>query len=435
MPPFGTRGKHPSKSFHAMEIKGVLPRGTGRYVLGQRRNDSYDARHSMTPFRHSIPQLRIHQGADCLDALPGELERAGSRRAVIFCGSTLARAGSPLDHVRNAMGNRLAGLVPGVRPDTPLPDVQESVRELRRMEADAIVAVGGGSALTMARAVNILLAERDDVHDLCTRFDQSGKLHSPRLRAPKLPVIAIPTTPTTATVKAGSAVLDTVNGKRLSLYDPKARARAVFIHPALVQSAPRQLVVSASLNTLTLALEGLLSRRGDPLADAMLIHAVRILATWLPRVAVDDDPDARAELMAASILCGHGSDYTGAGMAIPMGRAIATRFNVDTGISDAILLPHVIRFNAQAAQRGLEKIVVALDLRIGRGDASAFMVVHALDKLFASLRLPRRLRDVGVTRQALAELAAISFDDWYLQNNPRQITAAAQVEQVLEEAW
>jgi alcohol dehydrogenase class IV len=303
------------------------------------------------------------------------------------------------------------------------------------MGADAIVAVGGGSALTMARAVNILHAEQGHARDLCTTREASGRLRSPKLLAPKLPMIAIPTTPTTAAVKAGSAVLDTEQGKRLALYDPKARARAVFIHPALVQSAPRTLVISAALNTLALALEGLMSRRGDPLADAMLIHATRLMARQLPPAARADDDDVRADLMVAAILCGHGSDYTGAGMAIPIGHAISTRFDVDMGTTDSIMLPHVVRFNAAAARAGLEKIALALDVRPDAGGATEDAIVHALEALFATLGVPRRLRDVGVTRASLQELAAICFDDWYLQSNPRPLRDASEVQQVLEGAW
>jgi len=385
-------------------------------------------------FRHTIAQLRIYQGADCLDTLGAELERTGSRRAVIFCGATLAKPGSPLDLVREALGGRLAGVYAGVKSDTPLPEVEAAIIELRRMQADAIVAVGGGSAITTARAVNILYAETGHARELCTKREPSGQLRSTKLLAPKLPMLAMPTTPTTATVKAGSAVLDTVEGKRLALFDPKARARAVYIHPALVQSAPRKLVISAGLNTLALALEGLMSRRGDPLADAMLIHATRLLARQLPQAANSDDLDVRADLMAASILCGHGSDYTGAGMAIPVGHAISTRFDVEMGISDAIMLPHVVRFNAGAAKAGLEKIATALGVSAAAGEAAS-AVTRALEDLFGSLSVPRRLREVGVTRQALAELAAISFDDWYLQSNPRPVKDAAEVEQLLEEAW
>jgi len=389
----------------------------------------------MKSFRHFSSPLRIHQGPECFDALDAELQRAGSSRAVVFCGSTLARAGSPVDLLRAAMGERLAAVYPGVRPDTPLPQVEEAVQQLLGLNADAIVAVGGGSALTMARAVNILMCEQGDAHALCTRRDGSGRLQSPKLLAPKLPIIAVPTTPTTATVKAGSAILDPDEGKRLALYDPKARARAVFVHPAFLASAGRQLVVSAGLNTLALALEGLMSLRGDPLSDAMLIHATRLLATRLQRATDEDDLEMRAELIAASILCGHGSDFTGAGMAIPVGHAIATRTDVDMGQSDSIMMPHVLRFNAEASPAGVDKIATALGVRTDTGEPPIEAVVHALERLYASLRLPTRLRDVGVKQESLAELAAISFDDWYLQSNPRPIRDAAELEAVLQKAW
>lgn len=387
----------------------------------------------MKSFRHITPPLRIHQGPDCLAALGSELERLGSRRAVIFCGRTLASQPDLLGPVEAAAGERLAGVHAGVRADTPLPQVEEAVAELRRLQADAIIAVGGGSAITTARAASILRAESGSARTLCTQRTATGELHSPRLLAPKLPILAVPSTPTTATVKAGSAILDTDEGRRLALYDPKARAKAIFLHPALIASAPRDLVVSASLNTFALALEGLMSRRGDPFADAMLIHAVRLIAQRLPAAAGADD--VRADLMAASILCGHGSDYTGAGMAIPIGHAISTRFAVAMGVSDAIMLPHVVRFNAQAAAAGLRKIATALDVPDRPEMPLSERLAQTLGRLFAALRVPDRLRDVGVTNASLPELAALCFDDWYLQSNPRRITDAAEVQQILELAW
>lgn len=132
----------------------------------------------MRSFRHSIPEQRIYQGPDCLDTLDFELERAGSQRAVIFCGATLARPGSPLELVRQALGRRLAGIYSGAKPDTPLPEVEQAARELERLRADAIVAVGGGSAITTARAANILHAEKAPARDLCTRREPSGDLTS-----------------------------------------------------------------------------------------------------------------------------------------------------------------------------------------------------------------------------------------------------------------
>ena len=221
-------------------------------------------------------------------------------------------------------------------------------QQLRQLQADAVIAVGGGSAIVTARAASILLAENDAPRSLCTTRDERGGLRSPRLLAPKLRQFVAPTTPTTASVKAGSAIFNPVAGERLALFDPKTRAQAVFIHPDLILSAPRQLMTSAALDTLSLAIEGLTSRSIDPLADAQLMHAVRLLAEHLPKLASSGDLEARAALMHAAVLCGLGSDHTGAGMAILLGHAIGARHEADNGVVKAIVLPHVLRVQCRS---------------------------------------------------------------------------------------
>lgn len=392
---------------------------------------------SMQSFRHIVPALRIFQGADSLGSLGAELERLGSKRALVFCGATLGRDAGIVDLIVSAAQGRCAGVYAGVRSQSPLPAVEQAAAELARVNADAVIAVGGGSAIVTARAASILMAEQRPAHAMCTQRDPAGKLTSPKLLAPKLPQLVIPTTPTTAIVKAGSAVLDPADGSRLALYDPKTRAQSVFIHPDLLRTASRQLILSAGLNTLSLAVEGLMSRKGDSMADAMLMHAVRLLTKHLGASEHEYDDGERAELMAASILCGHGSDYTGAGAALTLGHAISARFGIDNGITDAIVLPAVLRFNAPEAAQGLAKIATALGLPLqgAEKDVAGARVVDALASVFGALKLPTRLRDLDVLQDALPELARVSFDDWYLQNNPRPVRDAEQLQQILQEVW
>lgn len=389
----------------------------------------------MHPFQHITPPLRLFSGPDSLAQLSRELERVNSRRAVIVCGSSLARVGSPLDLVRSAIGDRCAGVFSGVRAHSPIPSVQAAARELGRLEADAVVAVGGGSAIVTARAASILLAETGDVRDMVTSRDERGQLKSPRLAAPKLPQLVIPTTPTTATVKAGSAVFDPEAGERLALFYPKTRAQSVFIHPDLIKSAPRDLVISAGLDTFTLALEGLTSRSGDPLSDALLMHAVRLLARHLPNQDLGQDVGARGELALAAILCGQGTDYTGAGMATVLGHAIGARHAVENGITKAIALPYVLRFNAEAAQPGLLNVATSLGLLPSEGAPPVGVIIGMLEGIFSQLGIPRRLRDVGVPRGDLSDIAARAMGDWFLRGNPRPVRDVADVRQVLEDAW
>jgi acyl-CoA synthetase (AMP-forming)/AMP-acid ligase II/alcohol dehydrogenase class IV len=388
----------------------------------------------MPSFQHITPPLRIYQGADCLRFLKRELERLNSQRAVIVCGASLAREGALLDLARSAMGERCAGIFSGARAHSPAPAVAEAVQELRRLEADAVVAIGGGSAIVTARAASILLAEQGELASLSTAMDKDGTLRSPKLAAPKLPQLIIPTTPTTAMVKAGSAVLDPEAGERRALFDPKTRAQSIFIHPDFVRSAPRALVLGSALNSFALSVEGLTSLTGDPLADALLMHAVRLMTTHLASPALEGDAAGRGELVLAAVLCGQGTDFTGAGATTALGHIIGSRHHVENGIVNAIILPHALRFNAEVIQPGLAKVATALGL-VSDGDTLLESVIAAIDRMCGALDVPRRLRDVGVPHDALPEIASLGMADWFVRGNPRPVRSVQELQQILEGAW
>jgi alcohol dehydrogenase len=389
----------------------------------------------MRSFQHLTPPLRLFQGPIGLGTASKELERLNSKRAVIFCGASLARDVGLLDLVRSSLGHRCAGVFTGVRAHSPLPSVETAAAELKSLEADAVIAVGGGSAIVTARAATILAAETGDARSLCTTQDDKGALRSPKLLAPKLPQFVIPTTPTTAIVKAGSAVFDPVDGKRLALFDPKTRAHSVFIDPQMLHSAPRHLVTSSSLNTLASAIEGLMSRSGNPLADASLMHSVRLLARHLSALATCDDPEVRSELVLAAILCGQGTDHAGAGVTTVLGHAIGARHGIENGMINAIVLPHVLRFNAQDAATGLAKVATALGNSSAAPDFHLSTILNTVQTISGALGISHRLRDVGVPFTSLPRIAEDAMGDWFLRGNPRQVRAAAELEEILEQAW
>lgn len=387
----------------------------------------------MQSFRHVFPSLRLFSGADSLGQIGPELKRLGCSRAVLVCGNSIGRNPGLVDPVLGAAGGRCVAVCAGVIAHSPLPAVEAVARELARLRADAVIAVGGGSAVVTARAASILLAEAGDPRQLATHRDPaSGRLTSPKLLEPKIPQLVIPTTPTTASMKAGSAMLDPANGARLALFDPKTRASAIFIHPDFVASAPDRLVLSAALNTTTLTVEALLSRSGDPFSEGLLTHALSLIAEHLPILTGDDRPVAREALMMAALLSGHASDYTGAGIALPLGHAISARFHLDNGLVNAVVLPHVIRFNAAASSAGLQRL--ARVLSPGR-PVDLATIIERFDMLLNRSGAPRRLRDLGVAREALADIAAIAMDDWFIRDNPRTIQAAGELLEVLGAAW
>lgn len=384
----------------------------------------------MRSFQHVETPLRVFSGPDCLKGLEKELARLGAQRAVIFTGRTLSQ-GPLVQLVREGMGARCAGIYAGVRAHTPRTGVEDAAHALREMRADAIVVVGGGSPVVTARAGAIYLAEGEDLDALCTRRLDDGRMHSPRLDAPKIPQIIVPTTPNTAMVKAGSAVFDEAAGQRKALFDPKTRSQSIFLHPDLLVSAPAELAVSSSFDTLALSVEGLLSRTGDAMSDAALIHATRLLVQTLPRLADEDSAGLRADLTMAAILCGRGTDHTGAGAATVLGHAIGANHHVENGTAKAVIMTEVLRYNAEAASEGMAKLGTALGLASGEVGP----ICAILDKLFRGLGVPERLRDTGVPADALTAIAERGMTDWFLSGNPRKITDPQQLVAILEQAW
>ena len=391
-------------------------------------------------FQHATPAFRTFCGEDALAALPRELDRLGCSRAMIMCAPWVHDYPHLMAALAAALGPRWAGCFDGVEEHSPVPAVEEARRSLEHARADAVIAVGGGSAIVTARAASILLAEKRDVRELCTRREADGRLTSPRLLASKIPNWVVPTTPITAYAKAGSAVRDPDTGERLALFDPKTRAQGIFLDPAMALTAPAGLVSAAALNAFAMAVESLQASPDDPLAEALLVHALRMLVQWLTRLADSpDDAEPRLRLMLAALLCGQGSDYVGGGLAQALSHSAGPRSSVANGVVEALLLPHTMRFNAPVTGVGLSLIADALENRSPADSTHAEITaeeraVTAVECFLAVLSVPARLRDVGVTRAALAEVAHHAMDDWALTRVPRRVERP-ELDGLLHAAW
>ena len=336
-----------------------------------------------------------------------------------------------MQRLHDALGDRLVGQFEGVEEHSPLPSVEKARRFLAEHDADAVIAVGGGSSIVTARAATILLAEGQDIRQLCTHRDATGRLVSPKLAAPKLPQWVVPSSPTTAYAKAGSAVRDPDTGERLALYDPKTRAQGVVLDPVMALTAPPRLSWSATLNVFSMAVEGLLSRHVDPLADALLAHALRTVVTWLPRVAKEpEQAQPRLQLMLAALMSGQGSDDTGGGLAQALSHAVGPRSSAPNGVVEALLLPHGMRFIADVVPDRLAAIADYL----GLADRSPDGVIAEVERLLAVFEAPRRLRDIGVAQESLAEATEHALDDWAITSGPR-IPNRQEVHRLLHDAW
>ncbi|GAA1917402.1 iron-containing alcohol dehydrogenase family protein [Microbacterium aoyamense] len=384
------------------------------------------------PFvRYSPPATRALWGDGALSELSRELDRMDLRRIVMVCSRSVAARDDVMAIVEGQLGARLVGTFTGVREHSPVPQVQAAAELLQTTEADGVVAIGGGSAVVTARAATILSAEGRGVRELATHRDATGRMVSPRLNAPKLPNIVLATTPTTAYAKAGAAVRDPETRERLALFDPKARAQLVVFDPALAATAPSRLVSSASLNVLSMAIDGMQSVADNPLAEALLAQGLREVIDHLPVVKDEGEDDlARIRLMLAALLIGQGSDSAGAGIAQALSHALGPMSDAANGTVEAMLLPHTATFNTDVTGASQRRIadVFAVD---GQSPES----LPALTARFLrSAGVPDRLRDVGIARDDLAVAVDHAFEDWSLTRVPKRPDRADLVG-ILDAAW
>jgi alcohol dehydrogenase len=376
------------------------------------------------------PELRVYQGENSLQSLQRELERAKLSRAVVICGRTVGQSAA-MQHLQEVLSDVCVGVSATAREHSPVPAIDEAADFVLQLKADAILAVGGGSAAVTARAVAIQVGEKKPLAELSTRRRDDGTFDSPRLLAPKLPIFAIPTTPSTAFAKAGTAI-HSAQGERLAMFDPKTRAKAIFIHTAFVQTAPDSLVQSATWNALANAVEALEAPRCDPFSEALLMQALRLIRHGLTNVQ-GLNAQVRESLVAAALLCGRGTEQGGTGLASVMAHAIGSRSHVANGIVNAIVLPHTMAFNAPVTQHRASAMLDAMGLFAA--EDRALPSAHHVRNFLRQMGAPSTLREIGVQKEDLAGIAQAAMADWSISRNPRPVQNQDELVELLEQAW
>nr|MCW2728829.1 putative iron-containing alcohol dehydrogenase [Aeromicrobium sp.] len=371
----------------------------------------------------TLPQRVLWGGPAALAELATELQRLGVSRAAIVCGASLHAHPTALPRVIEAAGGRAVTTIAAATTDSPVAAVEHVRGALIQSGADAVIAVGGGTAIVTARAATILLAEGRHAGDISTTIDEDGRIRSPRLRAPKLPQIVLPTTPTTAAAKAGAAVTDPDRRVRHALFDPRARPAVVLVDTTLAPP-PHPVRRAAVSNAYAMAVEGLLSPASSMFSDALLVDALRTLAEELRRADDEHGPPRLDErTVLAALLAGEGTNVASVGLGAACSHALGLWSSHPNGILDAAVLPHVLAFNRPVAAARWTTLARALDCT--DDDVIGAVVAttgHA------------RLRDLGVKAADLDAVAHAALADVGAWQNPRSVTHSDVLE-VLRAAW
>jgi alcohol dehydrogenase class IV len=296
---------------------------------------------------------------------------------------------------------------------------QSCLAEADRLPLDGVIGFGGGSALDAAKLLAALHRRGRDVRE----FFGTG-----RLPGRVLPLVCLPTTAGTGSeVSPNAILLDEVDRLKQGVVSPWLVPDAAFVDPELTLTLPPDLTASTGIDALTHCLEAYANRHAHPVVDLYALAGVRLIGGHLARaVQCGSDLEARSAVALGSLYGGLclGPVNTAAvhALAYPLGG----EFHVGHGLSNALLLPHVLRFNLPAAPERYAAIAVALGVAPGRDDAeTAARGIDRLAALCAECGLPRGLAAAGVPEEAIPRLAAAAMTvTRLLRNNPRDLTAA-----------
>ncbi len=384
----------------------------------------------MNAFRYTAYTQEIIFGAGSLARLSEAIEPFGWHRLMLCSSGSLRRDGT-IAAVERALGNRLVAIYDQTLSHVPQAQVDDAVELAGRYEVDAIIGLGGGSPLGMAKAVSFALEGR--------RGTEHTRSSSP-LAQPLVPVVAIPTTYAGSEMTPFYGVTRQVDGvaRKLTVSDAKITPKLVIYDPRLTLGLPPSLTASTGINALAHCIEALYSITRSPLSTAAALNGVRIIASALPRCyAAGDDLEARTRMLEGAFLAASALAHVTMALHHGLCHVLGGTAGVPHGIANSIILPHAIRFNldATAPQLAPAAEVMGIALAGRRPEDAVEEMAQRIYDLVGSMHLPRRLRDVGVREADLPSLSQLAFESRTVQSNPRPITSVAQIEEVLLAAW
>lgn len=379
----------------------------------------------------------VFAGATAPEKLAALSAQRDARRVLLVASRSLSRSSDEFADIRHALGGRCVGLVQDIGSHTPRGDVMRLLGVARESGADLLVALGGGSIIDACKVVQLALDQGIETEAQLIEYAQYGdgtrgsKYGDFSLfdGASIIRQIAVPTTLSGAEFSNNAGVLNTELSSKEGYRGIDLCPVSIVYDPALSLHTPPWLWFSTAIRSLDHAIEGYCSADSHPFLDGHFLHAMRLFSTSLPRSKANPEDLAARSLNQQAVwlaCCGLGTVSHGASHGI--GYILGSLCGVPHGYTSCVMLPAVLTWNAQELQSRQQTINEAL----GNSEASAAASVKALVR---GLGLPTSLQEVGVERAQLAEIAKRAAKHPVVLKNPRKISNADDVMEILELAW
>ncbi len=361
-------------------------------------------------------------GRGAREKLAEEIEARHFQKILVVTDKSLLETGT-VDLVTDVLKKKNISYViyDEVKPNPTVQNVQDGLKVAKDNSVDCIVAVGGGSSIDTAKAIAIIFTNEEfsDVVSLDGTAATKNKA---------LPLIALPTTAgTAAEVTINYVITDEVRTKKMVCVDPHDIPIVAIIDPDLMQGMPQSLAAATGMDALTHAMEGYITKAGWLIPDMFHINAMSLIYKNLERAANDKDEKAVEKIGYAQYIAGMGFSNVGLGIVHSMAHSLGAYFDTPHGVANALLLPHVLKFNGQVCPELFRNMgnAFGLDMANMTDEEAVQKVVDAVKELSIKLHIPQTLKEIGIPKEMLPTLAEQALHDACTPGNPREVTKEA----------
>ena len=365
--------------------------------------------------RINLNQTSYH-GAGAIEEIANEAKAHGFNKAFVCSDPDLIKfhVTSKVTDILDKNGLEYE-VYSDIKPNPTIENVQHGVQAFKNSGADYLIAIGGGSSMDTAKAIGIIInnPEHEDVVSLEGAVDTKNK---------SVPIFAVPTTAgTAAEVTINYVITDAAKNRKMVCVDPHDIPVVAFIDSEMMSSMPKGLTAATGMDALTHAIEGYITAGAWELSDMFHLKAIEIIARSL-RGAVDNTPEGREGMALGQYVAGMGFSNVGLGIVHSMAHPLGALYDTPHGIANAIILPTVMEYNAEATGEKYRDIAKAMGVE-GTENMSQEeyrkAAVDAVKQLSKDVGIPTDLKDI-VKKEDIPFLAQSAYDDACRPGNPKE---------------
>ncbi|MEH6757167.1 MAG: iron-containing alcohol dehydrogenase [Parasphingorhabdus sp.] len=375
----------------------------------------------------------LHFGEGCISILPEQVAALNTNRPLIVTDKGIVSAGliAPVEEALAAAGIT-ARIFDAVVADPPEVVIQQAIAVAKAARVDIIIGLGGGSSLDTAKVVAALAV--DGAQPLSEIYGVG------QLARKGLPTILIPTTSGTGSEVTAVSILTTGETTKAGIVSPHLFADVAILDPLLTLGLPTDVTAATGIDAMVHAIEAYTGRNAkNPTSDMLAIEALKLLTAHIETVCFDGgNLAAREAMLRGSMLAGQAFANSPVAAIHALAYPLGGIYHIPHGLSNALVMPHIMRFNLSAAAVHYAELADALNIpKTGpnSAEARAQELIDCLENLAVTVKAPRRLRDLGIGEDAVDELAeAAMLQTRLLVNNPRELNLA-DAKRIYVNAW